>query len=87
MRAFWSKILLWFFLTFLGISICFFGVAYFSQNTADNSGRSQSRGESTGHQKIAETVPKVELSANFLALYGATVAAVRYRSGRSSGGI
>lgn len=74
MKAFWSKILLWFFLTFLGISLCFFGAAYFIESTAKNSERSQNVDDATGHQRIAAAVPKVELSASFLLIYGVTVA-------------
>ena len=74
MKAFWSKILLWFFLTFLGISLCFFGAAYFIESTAKNSERSQNVDDATGHRRIAAAVPKVELSASFLLIYGVTVA-------------
>lgn len=75
MKAFWSRILLWFFLTFLGISVCFFGAAYFIQSTAKNSERSRNVDDAAGHQRIAAAVPKVELSASFLVIYGVTVAA------------
>src|SRR5580704_1521088 len=50
MKAFWVRILLWFFLTFLGVSLCFFGTAYLIQSRTFSpaSGRTEEH-QGTGH--------------------------------------
>ena len=78
MKAFWSRILLWFFLTFLGVSLCFFGAAYLIQfrtlSLVPASERTEEH-QRTGHQGTVEAGQKIVLSLNFLALYGVTMAA------------
>lgn len=74
MKAFWFRILLWFFLTFLAVSFVFFGVTYFVQSAA--SGSRAAAGPLGNHYEDVEIVaPKVTLSPSLLLLYGATIAA------------
>jgi signal transduction histidine kinase len=77
MKAFWLRILLWFLLTFLGISLCFFGTVYFIQARnlpfVPASERAHER-QGAGPRGAEEAAPKVVLSANLLALYTATMA-------------
>ena len=78
MKAFWVRILLWFSLTFLGVSLCFFATAYLVQSRALSLVPASKRTEQhqrTGHQGTVEAEQKIVLSANLLALYGATMAA------------
>jgi signal transduction histidine kinase len=66
MKAFWVRILLWFFLTFLGVSLCFFGTVYLIQTRTLSS--------VAGHEGAVEAVQKIVLSANLLAFYSVTMA-------------
>ena len=78
MKTFWIRILWWFFLTFLGISLCFFGTAYLIQSRTLSLVPASERAEEDqrpGHQGTGETVQKIVLSAKFLALYSATMGA------------
>src|SRR5580704_2689825 len=78
MKTFWIRILLWFFLTFLGVSLCFFGTAYLIQSRTLSLGRASERPEEherIGHEGTVEAAQKIVLSANLLALYAATMAA------------
>src|SRR5271157_283831 len=78
MKGFWLRILLWFLLTFLGVSIFFFGTAYFIQSGnlafVPASERAEVR-QGTGHEGALKDAQKIVLSANLLALYSATMAA------------
>jgi signal transduction histidine kinase len=78
MKVFWFRILLWFFLTFLGVSLCFFGPAYFIQSRTLSSAPASERTEEhqdTGNRGAIEANRKIVFSANLLAFYGATMAA------------
>ncbi len=78
MKVFWFRILLWFFLTFLGVSLCFFGTAYLIQSRTLSlvpaSERTKEH-QDAGRRSAIEATRKIVLSANLLALYGATMAA------------
>jgi signal transduction histidine kinase len=78
MKAFWVRILLWFFLTFLAVSFVFFGATYFAQiRGAAVASVSEAAAGPQGNKHAGTAVPaaKVALSAKLLALYGAIMAA------------
>jgi len=75
MKAFWFRILLWFLLTFLGVSLCFFGTAYLIQSRTIPASERAEEHRRTGHQGTVEAAQKIVLSVNLLALYSATMAA------------
>ncbi len=78
MKAFWFRILSWFFLTFLGVPLCFFSTAYFIQSRTLSLAPALERGEEhqgTSHQGTRGAPQRIVLSANLLALYSATMAA------------
>jgi signal transduction histidine kinase len=78
MKAFWIRILLWFFLTFLGVSLCFFGAAYLIQSRTHSLVAAPQPAEghqSIGHHSTAEAAQEIVLSANLLGLYSAIMAA------------
>ena len=78
MKTFWVRIFLWFFLTFLGVSLCFFGTSYLIQSRTLSSVPASQRGEEherLGHQGTVGAAQKIVLSANLLTFYSATMAA------------
>ena len=78
MKAFWFRILLWFFLTFLAVSFIFFGVTYFAQIRGSAvASASEAAAGPPGNKHTGTAVPaaKVALSPKLLALYGAIMAA------------
>jgi signal transduction histidine kinase len=71
MKALWFRILLWFFFTFLGVTLFFFAAAYVIQShSLFFGGGLKSRGEI-----VESTRASLTLSPSLLAFYGATMAA------------
>jgi signal transduction histidine kinase len=78
MKTFWIRILVWFFLTFLGVSLCLCGTVYLVLSHTLSVVTPRERVEEdqrTSRQDSVGSWQKVVLSANFLALYGATMGA------------
>jgi hypothetical protein len=77
MKTFWIRILSWFFLAFLAVSLCFFGTAYLIQyrtlSLVPATKRAEEDQRTSQHGAVA--AQKIVLSAKLLALYGATMAA------------
>jgi signal transduction histidine kinase len=78
MKAFWVRIFLWNFLTFLGVSLCFFGTAYLIASRTPSrlpiSERVEERPR-TGRQGTLEAAQTIVVSGNLLVLYSVTMGA------------